>query len=101
MPDECCITWTKGCGQGIGNQNENEAARTIYTKGCFTSLKETIESNETTAIGFGVGVLFLLLIGVIIACCVGRSVGESRIELRVAGEFEREHKKELPRFDAM
>jgi len=78
VPDECCKTWKDGCGQGIGNQNENEAAKTIYTKGCFTSLEETIESNETTAIGFGVGVLFLLLIGVIIACCVGRSVGESR-----------------------
>lgn len=77
VPDDCCKTVEKDCGQGVGNKEKGEAAKTIYTKGCFTMLVDGVEGNETTAIGVGVGVIVLLLIGVIIACCVGRNLGES------------------------
>jgi len=77
VPADCCINPEEGCGNGVGNESESVAAQKIHTKGCFTKLEDVIEGNEAGAIGVGVGVVVLLLIGVIIACCVGRHIGES------------------------
>ena len=72
---ECCKVETDGCGIGVGNLNEDNEI--INTEGCFTKLEDVIKSNQSRAIGVGTGVTFLLVIGIIIACCVGRNIGES------------------------
>lgn len=76
VPDDCCISETKGCGKGVGNLPDTEAKKKIYTTGCFAKLEQTIVGNESYAIGIGVGVVILLFIGVLISCCVGRRLGE-------------------------
>jgi len=42
--------------------------------GCLPSLKQLLEKNTTLVGGFGLGVAFTQLIGVVFACCLARSI---------------------------
>ena len=73
VPDSCCLEQTAGCG----NDQLNVAQpTTINTTGCLTKLGAFIQDN-IMFVGIGAAtVVVLQLIGVIVACCLGRRMKE-------------------------
>lgn len=77
VPDMCCKVTEDGCGKGMADKSEEEAASIIYTQGCFAGLEDLINSNVGASAGVGVGVIVLLFLGVLTSCCVARKMRET------------------------
>lgn len=78
VPDSCCLEEMTECGKGVGNLPESEAKNKIHTRGCFATFETTVQENVAIVAGIGAGVVVLLLIGVVIACCLARNMKERR-----------------------
>ncbi|XP_037069100.1 CD63 antigen-like isoform X2 [Pollicipes pollicipes] len=74
VPDTCCREATSNCGVGMAALPASVAANTIYTRGCRDSVEEQIQSNIVAVGGAGVGIAFLQVLGVILACCLSKSI---------------------------
>jgi len=46
----------------------------IYTKGCYNAFVDNISSNVTFVGGVGIGVAFIQLLGIVLACCLASAV---------------------------
>lgn len=68
VPDSCCKESTLNCGHGILNLNNQTAATTIYTEGCFAKFESVVLSNVGPVAGIGVGVAVFQVLGVIVSC---------------------------------
>lgn len=69
VPDSCCTAEKVGADCGKGQLNE---ATNIYITGCLTKLGTAIKDNLVIVGIIGAGVIVLQMIGVIVACCLGR-----------------------------
>lgn len=69
VPDSCCTA--ENIGEDCGNGQLNDATQ-IYTAGCLTKLGTVIKDNLIIVGIAGAGIVVLQLIGVIVACCLGR-----------------------------
>ncbi|XP_043242338.1 CD63 antigen-like isoform X2 [Amphibalanus amphitrite] len=74
VPDTCCLIFSTGCGAGVAVLPQSEAAQTIHTAGCLYKLEEEMKENIVAVGGAGVGVAFLQILGVILACCLSKSI---------------------------
>ncbi|XP_048585636.1 CD63 antigen [Nematostella vectensis] len=70
VPDSCCITKTSGCGSTFDSSTPTNAAKTIYTMGCETKLKELITSKLNVIAGMAIAILVIQLLGMIFALCL-------------------------------
>jgi len=73
VPDSCCMkdNIIVSCGSGqLSNPTH------IYQEGCLTNLGEFIKENLIIVGIAGAAVVVLQLIGVIVACCLGRRMKE-------------------------
>ena len=73
VPDSCCMAenMEERCGLG-----QITAPTKIYTAGCLTQLGSLIKDNLVIVGIAGAAVVVLQLIGVIVACCLGRRMKE-------------------------
>jgi len=69
-PDSCCKEDTKGCG-------ETATPDQLWSKGCLPEMKNQFLANIDKIGGSALGIAFIQLIGVIIACCIGKSMRDS------------------------
>jgi len=74
VPDTCCKEPTLGCGNNVGTLTPEVAGETIFVKGCLERLEAEIKENIVAVGGAGVGIAFLQILGVILACCLGKSI---------------------------
>lgn len=65
LPHSCCNDIS------VDDQCVEEYA---HKKGCLLSLQAALKHNTVLVGGFGVGVAFVQLVGVIFACCLARSI---------------------------
>ena len=74
VPDSCCLKVTADCGNA--QLSNSDPSGDIYTKGCLTKLGEFIKDNAMIVGIVGASVVVLQIIGVIVACCLGRQMRE-------------------------
>jgi len=80
VPDECCKgEVTDGCANGVIDMDEQQAETKIYTQGCLTKFETFITDNVGAAAGTGVGLIVLLFIGILVSCCVAKSMREKQL----------------------
>ncbi|KAL6255277.1 CD63 antigen [Pogonomyrmex barbatus] len=64
FPESCC--------------NENMqmicSYNTAYKEGCFSKLEMRVENNATILIGVGIGIAFVEIAGIILACCLAAAI---------------------------
>jgi len=73
VPDSCCMVdkVVENCGAG-----QLTAPTTIYTEGCLAKFGAFITENLFIVAIAGAAVVVLQIIGVIVACCLGRRMKE-------------------------
>ena len=69
VPDSCCTA--ENIGEDCGKGQLSDATQ-IYTTGCLTKLGTVIKDNLIVVGVAGAGIIVLQMIGVIVACCLGR-----------------------------
>jgi len=70
VPDSCCIEQEKGCGA-----NAMEDTSKIYSnQGCLTGFVEWVLGNIFVVGGLGIGLAFVQVVGIILACCLARTI---------------------------
>lgn len=79
VPDFCCITNTEDCAKGTIDMPESQAKEKIYTNGCLVKFETMIKDNVGWAAGIGVGIIVLLFIGILMSCCVAKSLREKQM----------------------
>ena len=65
LPNVLLINGPKGTGKSTDK---------IYTTGCFIKFENFIIDNAAVTAGVGVGIIFLLLLGISVSCCVARGL---------------------------
>lgn len=71
-PDSCCDTSKasmEGCGQGqitVGDK--------IYTRGCLDEFVKWFNDNIYIIGGVGIGLAFVQIVGIVLACCLARTI---------------------------
>jgi len=78
VPDFCCIENTEGCAKGTVDMTPEQAKNKIYTNGCLTKFETAITDNVGLAAGIGAAVIVLLFIGILMSCCVAKSLREKQ-----------------------
>ncbi|XP_014679689.1 PREDICTED: CD63 antigen-like [Priapulus caudatus] len=75
VPDSCCKPvadaegYLDGCGKG---QRAN--ATNIYTIGCADGMQNWFVDNIVLIGGIGIGIAFIQILGIVLACCLGRGI---------------------------
>ncbi|KAK4875853.1 hypothetical protein RN001_012275 [Aquatica leii] len=64
IPDTCCKDINKTATCVSGN----------YDKGCFAKLKLRVEEKATVLIGVGIGIAFVQVAGIVLACLLAASI---------------------------
>jgi len=80
VPNSCCLpehAHDHNCGSGVLQEPRREALKTIFKDGCHENLVEFIKKNAYILGAIGVGVAFLQLIGIILACVFARRLKSS------------------------
>jgi len=79
VPDSCCLR--KGapelCGKGLLRMNTTMAAKKIYTNGCHGSLVAFMKKNAYYIGAVGIGIAFVQLIGIVLACVFAHNLRRS------------------------
>ena len=73
VPDSCCTQDSTGASCGDGQLTDPTH---IYEVGCLTALGTFVKENLIIVGIVGAAVIVLQLIGVIVACCLGRRMKE-------------------------
>ena len=72
VPDSCCIK-----NDDCGNMYKiNPSEGKIYVKGCAQGLIDWAKSHIAIIAGVALGVAFVEIIGIILACCLGFSINK-------------------------
>lgn len=79
VPDSCCKVFQDGCGKGKGAMDEATASQFINTKGCLTTFEDYITTNAGAAAGIGVAIAVVIFLGIIVSCCVARSLQQKNM----------------------
>ena len=72
IPLSCCKVTKATCDTTDTNE--------IYTQGCYTRVLDLINSNIGLVAGTAIGVAFLPLIGVFLACCLANNINKAKYE---------------------
>ncbi|XP_066585263.1 CD63 antigen [Prorops nasuta] len=67
LPNSCCMNDnpTLACQSG---------SPSLYKGGCFEQLEELVESSAAVLIGVGIGIAFIEIAGIVLACCLASSI---------------------------
>ncbi|XP_035739868.1 CD63 antigen-like [Vespa mandarinia] len=65
LPPSCCMKMQNPCG--IGSLDVNK-------EGCFEKLKMRVQKGATILIGVGIGIAFVEVAGIILACCLAMAI---------------------------
>jgi CD63 antigen len=71
VPDACCVKQTKNCGKGVFDTKNFD---NIFSGGCTAALLELGRNKIYILGGVALGLAFLQIFGVIIACCLAAAV---------------------------
>lgn len=74
VPDSCCREGhqDEGCGKNIDKATANDK---IYAdKGCLNGFEQWVEENIYMVGGVGIGLAFVQVFGILIACCLASSI---------------------------
>jgi len=75
VPDSCCrpeFQDNEGCGKNIDKATANDK---IYAdKGCLNEFEQWVEDNIYMVGGVGIGLAFVQVVGIILACCLARTI---------------------------
>merc|ERR1712038_177695 len=69
IPGSCCIN-----DDGADPPTCTSDASNLYTDGCFDSLTAWAEDNILVIGGVGIGLAFIQIVGIILSCCLARSI---------------------------
>lgn len=69
VPDSCCKDLKPKCGQGNG-KDEN----IVYIQGCKNKFVDWGKKNIYSLGGAGVGLAFVQVLGIVLACCLARTI---------------------------
>jgi len=67
VPDSCCHEVTEQCGQDFKPVD-------IHPKGCYKKMKTMLHKGTAAIGGVAIGLAFIELVGIIMACCLSRTV---------------------------
>ncbi|XP_063973657.1 CD63 antigen [Diachasmimorpha longicaudata] len=67
LPYSCC----RGAEE---NTQCLESNAEVYTEGCYMELKLRVENNARVLIGVGIGIAFVEVAGIVLACCLAMAV---------------------------
>jgi len=81
VPVSCCKNQKAGeedpyCGDNKTDKTEEEAAKTIYTEGCFSEVKDELKADIAIVGGAAIGIAVLQLIVSIVAFFLGRRMSQ-------------------------
>lgn len=70
MPQSCCKNMTASGQPFIGECYRFYPSQPdqYYGRGCLTALKERVESGAGVMIGVGIGIAFVQIAGIVLAC---------------------------------
>lgn len=71
VPDTCCKTITEGCGKG---QRTDAPSSTIRDVGCRTEILDVLGVLLVAVGGVALGLSVILVIGILMACCLSRTI---------------------------
>lgn len=75
VAEGCCKEMVEGCNAGMALVPEEEAMKTIYTKGCYDRIKEDLQ-GVTVALGVTTIILgFIQLLSISCACGLAKQSG--------------------------
>ncbi|KAK2149936.1 hypothetical protein LSH36_430g01018 [Paralvinella palmiformis] len=76
LPESCCnmATASVDVSKCTKNQCPVPDPVTIYTKGCLQQLSKWVEGNIYLIGGVGIGLAFVQIVGIILACCLARTI---------------------------
>jgi len=74
VPDSCCLSDIAGCGIGVLDLSDTEAAMKIRTEGCLDIFSTKIQDNIGVVGGVGIGIGFLQMIGMLFACYLANTI---------------------------
>lgn len=72
VPDSCCFknqTTILDCGH-----DQLTSPTHIYTNGCLQEFMDWVKDNIIIIGGVGIGLAFVQIVGIIIACCLARTI---------------------------
>jgi len=73
LPDSCCRENTEGCGAGMA-KNYNSTVMWDADQGCLQGFEEWVMDNIYIVGGVGIGLAFVQIVGIILACCLARTI---------------------------
>ena len=76
VPDTCCKTVSKNCGSGLAILDESQVKSKIWTTGCLSKTKDSIESNIAIVGAVAIAIAVVQLIGAVVAFFLGRRMSE-------------------------
>ncbi|XP_015177858.1 PREDICTED: CD63 antigen isoform X1 [Polistes dominula] len=65
LPPSCCMKMQNPCAIGSPDVNKD---------GCFEKLKMRVQKGATILIGVGIGIAFVEVAGIILACCLAMAI---------------------------
>jgi CD63 antigen len=71
LPDSCCKENTEGCGAGMLTNFDSDK---MNSRGCVSGFEEWVQDNIIIVGGVGIGLAFVQLFGIMIACCLAKSI---------------------------
>lgn len=54
--------------------SRSDYGRYVYSKGCYQKLKDKIERNTKALIGVGIGIAFIQVVGIVLACWLAYTI---------------------------
>lgn len=73
VPEACCKVGFEGCNLQFESQD-------VYAQGCLPIFQDIIREQLIIVGGLGLGLCFLQLFGIIVACCLAKSIRKRRVE---------------------
>ncbi|KAK7884922.1 hypothetical protein WMY93_028045 [Mugilogobius chulae] len=77
VPDSCCITETKGCGEGAMTD-----ASKVYQEGCQKAVEKLLKDNVQWVIVAALVIALLQVMGVVFACMLMRGIRRGYEEVK-------------------
>lgn len=66
FPSSCCMQDMQVICQAVG--------QSVYKEGCFSKLEMRVQKSATVLIGVGIGIAFVELAGIVLACCLASAI---------------------------
>jgi len=75
LPDSCCQVFEDGCGTNVLKEHASDLNEFIFAdQGCLGGFVGWVVENIYTVGGVGIGLAFVQVVGIILACCLARTI---------------------------